>query len=138
MKGVEKGYRLYREDTPCEPFEIEVAPVTLPGNQLSTYDVEYSGNPTFNVTATVEVVYCPPPGGCNGGSQVFLPSESGSPLQVVFHCRNIDDPITMTFRTKLTDIDSVETEWVNHEVTCLAASPGAVSATPQPGVPGSG
>lgn len=133
MKGVEKGYRLYREGTPCEPFEVTSIPdVSGPHNANIPAQVNYVGNPQFPVRRRTQIVSCATDWICSDYHQTYLDSVP-SPLAFNFRCDASPSRPAATFRwrTTLTDADGVVTNAVEHNSTCTPTS------QPAPGVPSS-
>lgn len=118
MKGVEKGYRLYRENIPCEPFEITNIPnVSAPrGTSSIPVETHYRGYPQFPVKRKSEVVSCPSNWTCSGTERTF--SEGPSPLRITTSCSQVSTPGTMRLRVTLTDDDVIRTNPVEYSITC--------------------
>lgn len=131
MKGVEKGYRLYREGIPCIPFEITSIPDSTgtPSTPIEV-QVNYVGNPQFAVKAVIEVVECPSGWTCNGG-QVTFEERVLSQLTYTINCRSASQAATMRVQTTLHDLDDVKSNPVEHDVTCLPTE-GASDRGPEP------
>lgn len=128
MKGVEKGYRLYRQGIPCRAFEITNIPdVTGPHNTDIPAQVHYLGNPQFPVIRKTEVVSCASGWNCGNYNQTYVDS-TPSPLTFNFHCATSSSSrpaATFRWRTTLTDADGVVTNAVEHSSTCTPTNQGA-------------
>ena len=123
MKGVAKGYRIDTAGQTCEPFEIDEIPNVTGREGLIPVKVFFVGFPEFKVKAEIEITDCPAGFECYGGTVEY--AETESPLSYNFNCE-LGDHQSATFglRTRLTDVDNVETEWVEHSLTCLASADG--------------
>lgn len=134
MKGVEKGYRLVNESTPCELFKIDkIRNVTGFFNVPIPIDVYYKGYPQFPVELTLEDVSCPPDWPCNGGGTISYDDKDPSPLTYTFTCITTDPeepPATFRFRTILKDDDDVEPKGVEHNLTCISSAHAESVQTP--------
>lgn len=118
MKGVEKGYRLYREGNPCEPFEITNIPdTTLPSGTSVMIENHYKGNPQFPVTRRSEAVSCPSEWNCSGGVTTY--NNGPSPLLSTISCGGVSGAQgTVRMRATLTDADGVKTDPFEYSFTC--------------------
>lgn len=133
MKGVEKGYRLHAAGKPCEPFKIKKIPDST-GLQATPIPVKvhFKGFSQFPVTAAVAIISCPAGWTCSGGT-VTCTSPVDSPLGDSFTCNTSSPqpPATFRLRTTLKDVDEVQPEPVEHNLTCLHPA----GQRPVPGAP---
>lgn len=118
MKGVEKGYRLWREGKGCTPLAIQrVTDVTLPPHTAGEVEVHFEGHPRFPVTMEVTSLECPPGSTCDGGEEVKKePLES--PLTFEIECGRGDRTRTSLWQTVLRDDDGVASAAAQHRLTC--------------------
>ncbi|MEQ1559785.1 MAG: hypothetical protein ABL933_12710 [Methyloglobulus sp.] len=71
MKGVEKGYRLFKENQPCKHFDITSIPnVSTPWGTSVTLKIYYEGFPQFPVKLEDRIVNCGD-GTCTPGSATY-------------------------------------------------------------------
>lgn len=128
MKGVEKGYRMYRAGMPCKPFKAtSIANVTGPRGTSVPVLVNYEGYPKFAVRADVSITSCPSGSTCTDGSQTIA-TETASPLTWHFGCGSGGVTTTIGVRTVLTDTDNVATTPVDSTVTCQVTSSSSTTA----------
>ncbi len=124
MKGVEKGYRLFKENQPCKHFDITSIPkVTGPQNTVLPVKINFQGYPQFPVKRKVEVVSCPSGWSCLGG-EITTTQKTPSPLMAKWSCNlGGGSKPTTTFGIKytLTDADGVKTSSKQTTVTCYPA-----------------
>ena len=61
MKGVEKGWRLFRAGKPCAPFELTHVDSGFsgPANTDILANARFTGNPTLPITMKIENIVCP-------------------------------------------------------------------------------
>ena len=131
MKGVEKGYRLQAEGEVCVPFKIASIPdVTVPRPGAMDVPVNYEGFPYFPVTLTIENLVCPPNNTCTGGTITYT-EQQDSPLYFPFSCGGASDTVDVSrWRSTLVDTDGVESDPVEHELTCLPTPGNAANGKP--------
>lgn len=128
MKGVAKGYRIFHDGETCTPFKITSIPdVTLQRPDSGVISVNFEGFPYFPVTMAIDNVVCPPDNTCTGGT-IDFPEPQESPLYILAECPGSSDTIdTSRWSTRLTDVDGVQADAVEHEVTCLPNAVGSAN-----------
>lgn len=140
MKGVEKGYRMWREGNPCEPLTIvSVSNSTAPsGGGKAESAIVFRGFPRFPVTLRVEIVKCATGSTCTGDNSTYEKSQV-SPLNWTFGCNGSADSPTRTHlvRSTLIDADGVTSNAMESNVVCTTAT-GTTVATQISLVPISG
>ncbi len=117
MKGVEKGYRLYREGKVCMPLALtKIDDIRAPVQGSGEADVHFEGNPQFPVTLSLMPSWCSEPGACQIAERV-IDGPSESPVKLRLTC---DGPGTgtATWRTVMRDADGITTAVVEHRQTC--------------------
>lgn len=124
MKGVEKGYRLFREGKVCAPFVLQpIADVALPAGTSRKITLPFDGNPQFPVTMEFTTASCSRPGACTPSKTTF--TDPAVPVTVDMRCRG---SLTGEARWSvvLRDTDGVVTAPVEFQQTCFKpASPPA-------------
>jgi hypothetical protein len=120
MKGIEKGYRMYREGKGCETFEVtrndNYSAVANGGK--ATVLIHYKGNPRLPVTRKSKPIVCGT-GGCASLS-TSTPTGTGSPLESWFYCEgSFTTPRVNIYEYTLTDADGVTTPPFRYTATCL-------------------
>jgi N-acetylmuramoyl-L-alanine amidase len=130
MRGVEKGYRLYREGKSCETFDITSVPdISGPQDIFKKIPVKVSfkGNPQsrsakeLSVTAKIEVVSCPDTVACSGATVTVGSEEPGAPVEYVHTCSGSGrETFVVRYRTTLIDVDDIRTSPVEYSLTCQA------------------
>ncbi len=124
MKGVEKGYRLFREGKVCAPFVLQpIADVALPAGTSRKITLPFNGNPQFPVTMEFTTASCSRPGACTPSKTTF--TDPAVPVTVDMRCRG---SLTGEARWSvvLRDTDGVVTAPVEFQQTCFKpASPPA-------------
>lgn len=119
MKGVEKGYRLWREGEGCDPLAIgRIADVTAGAGGRATVEVPFKGHPQFPVTLEVRQAGCSAGAGCQGGD-VVLTDASPSPLRFQVECGEGGGG-SARWRTTLKDADGVKGGASEHRQACVA------------------
>lgn len=84
MKGVEKGYRLHRQNEDCTPYEItDVPDVSAPWGSSVLVSISFQGFPQYPVELEVVDAECSTICTPGGGT---LPSEWPSPIQLNMNC----------------------------------------------------
>lgn len=127
MKGVEKGYRMWRESKPCEPLSIaSVTDSTAPRGEKAQSEIHFKGHPTFPVTLRLDIVKCPTGWTCTGGNSTY-PSNQASPLKWLFACNASTAAVTRV-RSTLIDADGVTSNQVESSVTCTTSTGTTVSS----------
>ncbi len=131
MKGVEKGYRLWREGKACIPLALQrVTDITLPPHTVGDVEVHFEGHPRFPVTMEITLLDCPQGSTCDGGQEVRRKPQD-SPLTFEIECGRGDHTRTSLWQTVLRDDDGVASKPVKHRLTCTgpaAASHGRTQA----------
>ncbi|MDI9239411.1 N-acetylmuramoyl-L-alanine amidase [Lysobacter sp. LF1] len=121
MKGVEKGYRMWREAKPCQPLAIaSVTDSTAPRGDKAASDIHFKGYPTFPVTLKLDIVKCPAGWTCTGGNSTYQSSQA-SPLTWMFACNASTTGVTRV-RSTLIDADGVTSNPVESNVTCTTST----------------
>lgn len=127
MRGVEKGFRLFRQGKGCETFGIEGIPdVSGLENEDVPVEIAFSGNPRFPVTKVTRTIECPPGWWCNSSRTKFA-DEVPSPLKYNTGCASAHETAVFRMATKLVDADGVETNEFQHTFTCIDRPKGATS-----------
>jgi len=118
MRGIEKGYRMYREGKACAPFAItSVGPAAGKAPGKVPVSFTYVGYPQGTMKADVEIVKCAPGNTCNGAKGLPVTLADGK-LSWSFTCGTVVANATHTVRTKLYDADGVFADSVESAVTC--------------------
>lgn len=129
MKGLAKGYRLYREGKKCEDFEIDV-PATATGlaGDVARIAVKLSGNPVFPVTASAREKNCLPGATCLDDIEV-LPEDDGSREVVLGYRCPSEGPAISVFPVVVEahDIDGIKVKSKEVIVSCIGATPSVQS-----------
>lgn len=121
MKGVEKGYRLFRDGKDCTPLALrKIDRVTVPANGAAETNVHFDGNPQFPVTLSYTPVYCTQPGACRGGEKTVTEA-SASPIKVKMTCEGSGYGM-VNWSTVMRDADGVTSGPVEHWMTCQSGS----------------
>lgn len=126
MKGVEKGYRMWREGKPCQTLAItnvSDAIGTNDGSQKAVAQVQFAGHPTFPVRLKIDFTHCQSGWTCTG-REVTLATAQASPLSWSLTCNGSASSTTASHRvrTTLTDADGVKSAPVGSTLTCSKAS----------------
>jgi hypothetical protein len=120
MKGVEKGYRLFRDGKACVPLAIRrIDRVTVPTNGSAETPVHFEGNPQFPVTLSFAPAFCSEPGACQAGEQT-ISEASESPIQLRLSCQGSGAGM-VKWRTVMRDADGVAAAPVEHWQICSSA-----------------
>ncbi|MGH8037338.1 MAG: N-acetylmuramoyl-L-alanine amidase family protein [Stenotrophomonas sp.] len=124
MKGVEKGYRLFRDGKSCEPFVLQPIPdVSLATGASQEIALPFAGHPQFPVTMEFTTANCSSPGACRPSRTTF--DDPNAPIAVVMRCAgNLAG--TARWSVVLRDVDGVATAPVEFQQTC--SRPGAPPA----------
>lgn len=116
MKGVEKGYRLFREGKTCEPFVLQQIPdIALAAGTSQEITLPFAGHPQFPVTMEFTTANCSSPGACRPSRTTF--DDPNTPITVLMRCRG---SLTGDARWSvvLRDVDGVATAPVEFQHTC--------------------
>lgn len=117
MKGVEKGYRLFREGKTCAPLALtKINRVTVPSNGSAETSVHFNGNPQFPVTLSFTPAFCSQPGACQAGEQT-ISEASESPIQLRLSCQGTGYGM-VNWSTVMRDADGVTSAPIEHWQTC--------------------
>ncbi|WP_102946853.1 N-acetylmuramoyl-L-alanine amidase [Stenotrophomonas sp. VV52] len=117
MKGVEKGYRLFRDGKACVPLAIKkINRVTVPSNGSAETSVHFEGNPQFPVTLSFTPAFCSQPGACQAGEQT-ISEASESPIQLRLSCQGTGYGM-VNWSTVMRDADGVTSAPIEHWQTC--------------------
>ncbi len=118
MKGVEKGYRLWREGKGCKPLALQRATdVTLPPYSAGTVEVHFEGHPQFPVKMKIDPIGCPPGFTCTGGEAEVTEAQD-SPLTFTMKCGRTTQTTVTQWQTVLRDDDGVASAPAMHRLTC--------------------
>ena len=131
MKGVEKGYRLFREGKGCVPLEAEpIDGIHLSEGGSQQVDVVFEGFPQYPIELVTTNVGCPPNWTCTDG-RVRIEAPGAKPNQVTLRCENAGSA-PIFWNTHVVDDDGVKSPPVRHWVQCVRGPGGPVTS---PGVP---
>ncbi|QGL63626.1 N-acetylmuramoyl-L-alanine amidase [Stenotrophomonas maltophilia] len=131
MKGVEKGYRLFREGKGCVPLKVEsIQGIQLPQGSSQLVDVAFEGYPQYPIELITTNVGCPPGWTCSDG-KVHITAPDDKPSQIILRCENAGSA-PILWDTRVVDADGVKSPPVRHVVQCIRTSRGARGA---PAVP---
>ncbi|HDS0947553.1 TPA: N-acetylmuramoyl-L-alanine amidase [Stenotrophomonas maltophilia] len=131
MKGVEKGYRLFREGKDCTPLKAEpIDGINLSQGDSRQVDVVFEGYPQYPIELITTNVGCPPGWICTGG-RVRIETPDAKPSQITLRCENAGSA-PVFWNTQVVDDDGVKSPPVRHWVQCIRRPGGAVAS---PGVP---
>jgi hypothetical protein len=121
MKGVEKGYRLFREGKDCTPLALrKIDRVTVPASGAAETDVHFDGNPQFPVTLIFTPAYCTQPGACRAEVKTVTEA-SASPIKARMTCEGSGYGM-VNWSTVMRDADGVTSGPVEHWMTCQGGS----------------
>ncbi|AWH46508.1 N-acetylmuramoyl-L-alanine amidase [Stenotrophomonas sp. ZAC14A_NAIMI4_1] len=128
MKGVEKGYRLFREGKGCVPLKAEpIDGIHLPAGGAQQVDVVFEGYPQYPIELVTTNVGCPPGWKCTD-SRVRIERPGAKPSQVTLRCENTGSA-PIYWNTQVVDDDGVKSPPVPHWVQCIRG-PGSAVASP--------
>lgn len=131
MKGVEKGYRLFRQGKGCVPLKAEpIDGIQLSAGGSQQVDVVFEGYPQYPIELVTTNVGCPPNWTCTDG-RVRIESPDAKPSQITLRCENAGSA-PIFWNTHVVDNDGVKSPPVRHWVQCIRGPGGAVAS---PGVP---
>lgn len=124
MKGVEKGYRLFRAGrTGCQPFVTQNIPNA--SGRFNVYfhaPARYSGYPQFPVKVETKNIYCAPGWYCQNLKKTFKTPSAPGIFNITFRCtapsNTNEPPSTFKWRSKFIDADGVTTAIKEHMTTC--------------------
>ncbi len=117
MKGVEKGYRLFREGKTCAPLALtKINRVTVPSNGSAETSVHFNGSPQFPVTLSFTPAFCSQPWACQAGEQT-ISEASESPIQLRLSCQGTGYGM-VNWSTVMRDADGVTSAPIEHWQTC--------------------
>lgn len=123
MKGVEKGYRTYKNgETDCRPLTItDLPPVSGPHLTSIPYTLQFVGSPTYPLYLRSKVVSCPEGYLCSQNStQYTSPGTTPGTLDAVARCtvvRPVPGSVIVLDRY-LEDGDGVKSPMVRTTITC--------------------
>ncbi|WP_312681881.1 N-acetylmuramoyl-L-alanine amidase family protein [Stenotrophomonas chelatiphaga] len=121
MKGVEKGYRLWREGKGCNPLKVDpIATIRVAAGQSQVVDLAFAGFPQYPVVIETKNVACPPGWKCTDGA-VTLPDPDSKPAQITLRCENAGSA-PIYWDTRMVDDDGVKSPPVRHIVQCVRGS----------------
>lgn len=123
MKGLAKGYRLFKEGIDdCEGFALEV-PESVSGLLYDAVDIpvtKKTGHPDFPVRVEATQKNCVPGQRCRSSYGAAFNQEELDNLKLVYHCFKEDvdrSPIVMRVVGK--DIDNVKSEPIDVAISCI-------------------
>lgn len=126
MKGVEKGYRLFREGKGCVPLKAEpIQGIRLPQGSSQQVDVAFEGYPQYPIELVTTNVGCPPGWTCTDG-RVHIEALDAKPSQITLRCENAGSA-PIFWDTQVVDDDGVRSPPVRHWVQCTRRPGGAVA-----------
>ncbi|MEN5271432.1 N-acetylmuramoyl-L-alanine amidase [Stenotrophomonas lactitubi] len=126
MKGVEKGYRLFREGKGCLPLKAEPIPgINLSQGDSQQVDVVFEGYPQYPIELVTTNVGCPPGWTCTDG-RVHIEALDAKPSQITLRCENAGSA-PIFWDTQVVDDDGVKSPPVRHWVQCTRRPGGAVA-----------
>lgn len=107
MRGLEKGYRMFREGRGCEEFTVTHPEVSLVSETPVKIDVVFSGAPRFPVKYAMIVTECSPGITCTPRYGEF--EDSAAPLTIRYDCMAMkDQSFTTKWEAFFTDADGVK------------------------------
>jgi hypothetical protein len=116
MKGVEKGYRLFREGKVCTPFTLaKPQDVSLPAGTNQRLEMDFAGNPQFPVVMEFTLASCSKPGACTPSKTTF--SDPDAPIFATMRCLGSATG-EARWQVVLRDADGVATKPVEFLQTC--------------------
>ncbi|WP_323152305.1 N-acetylmuramoyl-L-alanine amidase [Stenotrophomonas maltophilia] len=125
MKGVEKGYRLFREGEGCVPLKVEpIQSIELSAGNSRRVDVVFEGHPRYPIDLVTTNVGCPPGWTCTDG-KVHIAAPDEKPSQIIMKCENAGSA-PLFWNTQVVDADGVKSPPVRHRVQCIRR-PGGLS-----------
>jgi len=131
MKGVEKGYRLFREGKDCLPLKAEpIEDIHLSAGGSKQVDVVFEGYPQYPIELITTNVGCPPGWTCSDG-RVRIETPDAKPSQITLRCENAGSA-PILWDTRVVDDDGVKSPPVRHWVQCIRRPGDAVA---RPGAP---
>ncbi|MFK3844813.1 N-acetylmuramoyl-L-alanine amidase [Stenotrophomonas sp. NPDC078853] len=121
MKGVEKGYRLWREGKGCNPLKVDpIATIRVAAGQSRVVDLAFAGFPQYPVVIETKNVACPPGWKCTDGA-VTLADADTKPAQITLRCENAGSA-PIFWNTRMVDDDGVKSPPIRHIVQCVRGS----------------
>lgn len=125
MKGVEKGYRLFREGEGCVPLKVEpIQSIELSAGNSRRVDIVFEGHPRYPIDLVTTNVGCPPGWTCTDG-KVHIAAPDEKPSQIIMRCENAGSA-PLFWNTQVVDADGVKSPPVRHRVQCIRR-PGGLS-----------
>jgi len=117
MKGVEKGYRLFREGKGCTPLKVDaIDSILLEAGERRELALDWEGHPRYPVMIETRNAGCPPGWKCSDG-KATLP-DAGAPARITLACEN-NGSAPIIWDTRMIDDDGVRSAPVRHLVQCL-------------------
>lgn len=117
MKGVEKGYRLFREGKDCQPLKGgPIENITMRQGETREVEVPFEGFPRYPVRIVTRNVACPPSWTCRDG-EFTLEAPPQTPAKVALVCNN-NGSAPLSWETQVIDDDGVQSPPVAHWQQC--------------------
>ena len=105
MRGLEKGYRMFREGKGCETFTVGFPDVDLVSGESRDIDVVVGGNPRYPIRYSTHVIECTPGILCTGGSGVFYDAKEAH--LTARSCRTASKPFKIVWEVTARDEDGI-------------------------------
>lgn len=105
MRGLEKGYRMFREGKGCEPFTVAFPDADLVSGDSKKIDVTVGGNPRYPIRYTMRVVECTRGILCVGGSGVFYDATEAH--STTRSCHTASQPFKIVWEVSARDEDGI-------------------------------
>ena len=105
MRGLEKGYRMFREGKGCEPFTVAFPDADLVSGDSKKIDVTVGGNPRYPIRYTMRVVECTRGILCVGGSGVFY--DAAEAHSTTRSCHTASQPFKIVWEVSARDEDGI-------------------------------
>ncbi|WP_312252396.1 N-acetylmuramoyl-L-alanine amidase [Stenotrophomonas sp.] len=121
MKGVEKGYRMFREGKGCVPLKADpIQGIQLPQGGSQQVDVVFEGYPQYPIELVTTNVGCPPGWACADG-RVRIETPDAKPSKITLRYDSAGSAPVL-WDTQVVDADGVKSAPVRHWVQCIRGS----------------